>query len=157
MEVYEKLNYILKEQKISKRNFSNKLRDLEPKLKTTGNIPSENTIYSYLSGRITIPIELIPYIADVLNITEQELFDTSNYSKKRYINYFVKNIQKVDKVDFEYFKNLIDNKINNNLKEDSNVDFYKLKELLKYAPTSFINKLIDRLEEFKTLDNIDFK
>ena len=82
MEVYERLNQILREQKLTKRDFSNRLRSLEPKLKTTGEIPSENTIYSYLSGRITIPIELIPYIAEVLNIIEQELFDTAiNYKK----------------------------------------------------------------------------
>lgn len=111
MEVYERLNQILREQKLTKRDFSNRLRSLEPKLKTTGEIPSENTIYSYLSGRITIPIELIPYIAEVLNIIEQELFDTAiNY--KKYTKFLIKNIKKSD---FEYVQNLINNQINNNL------------------------------------------
>ncbi|QKF58826.1 helix-turn-helix domain-containing protein [Aliarcobacter lanthieri] len=148
MEVWERLNNILKEQKLTKREFSQKLRDIEPKLKSTGEIPSENTIYSYLSGRITIPIELIPYIAETLNISEQELFDTSSYSKKRYINYLIKNIQKTD---FEYIKNLIDKP-----NTDINIHLKELKDLLNYAPNSFIKKLIERLKEYKKLDNLDF-
>ncbi|WP_419678326.1 helix-turn-helix domain-containing protein [Aliarcobacter lanthieri] len=148
MEVWERLNNILKEQKLTKREFSQKLRDIEPKLKSTGEIPSENTIYSYLSGRITIPIELIPYIAETLNISEQELFDTSSYSKKRYLNYLIKNIQKTD---FEYIKNLIDKP-----NTDINIHLKELKDLLNYAPNSFIKKLIERLKEYKKLDNLDF-
>ncbi|WP_151948362.1 hypothetical protein [Aliarcobacter butzleri] len=157
MEVYEKLNQILKEQKLTKRSFSNKLRSLEPKLKTTGEIPSENTIYSYLSGRITIPIELIPYIAEVLNIIEQELFDTPINSKK-HIQFLIKNIKKKD---FEYIHNLINKQIMNNTLEvneqlDFNENFEQIEKLLKYAPNNFIKKVIDKLEEYKKLDNLDF-
>jgi len=54
---------------------------------STGKAPSESTIYGYLNGRREIKIELIPYIAEVLNITEQELFEvniewTSEYNYK---------------------------------------------------------------------------
>lgn len=157
MEVYERLNQILREQSFTKRDFSNRLRSLEPKLKTTGEIPSENTIYSYLSGRITIPIELIPYIAEVLNIMEQELFDTSiNY--KKYAKFLIKNIKKSD---FRYIQNLINNQIDNNLPQfdeqaNLNENFKQIEELIKYAPNSFIKKVIDRLKDYKKLDNLDF-
>lgn len=158
MEVYERLNQILKEQKLTKRDFSNRLRSLEPKLKTTGEIPSENTIYSYLSGRITIPIELIPYIADVLNIIEQELFEESNYTKKKYIEYLLKNINRSD---FEKIKDFINNQINPNFKKfeceaNFETELEQIRELIQYAPNSFIVKLINRLGEFKKLNNLDF-
>jgi len=75
MEVYEKINYLLLEKSISKKEFADKLISLSPKLKATGTIPSLQTIYRYLNGQREIKIELIPYIAEVLNIPEQELFE----------------------------------------------------------------------------------
>jgi len=74
MEVWEKINYLLGEKKISKKNFVNGLLKLEPKLKTTGEVPPEQTIYRYLIGKRELKIELIPYIAEVLEVQEQELF-----------------------------------------------------------------------------------
>ena len=74
MEVIEKINYLIQESKITKREFVNKLLSLEPKLKTTGEIPSEQTIYRYLNAQRELKVELIPYIAEVLEVEEQELF-----------------------------------------------------------------------------------
>jgi transcriptional regulator with XRE-family HTH domain len=74
VEVWEKINYILVEKNISKREFANKLTALEPKLKLTGETPSEYTILGYLYGKREIKIELIPYIAEVLGVEEQDLF-----------------------------------------------------------------------------------
>lgn len=74
MEVYEKINYILQEKKIAKKDFVKNILLLEPKLKLTGEIPTEQTIYRYLNGQREIKIELIPYIAEVLGVDEQELF-----------------------------------------------------------------------------------
>ncbi|MCK5295018.1 MAG: helix-turn-helix transcriptional regulator [Arcobacteraceae bacterium] len=74
MEVYEKINYLLIEKEIIKRKFVIELLSLEPTLKATGKIPTEQTIYRYLTGKREIKIELIPYIAKVLEVTEQELF-----------------------------------------------------------------------------------
>ena len=74
MEVYEKINYLIEERNMSKRYFVNKLLDLQPKLKSTGDIPSEQTIYRYLNAQRELKIELIPYIAEVLEVDEQELF-----------------------------------------------------------------------------------
>jgi len=75
MQVREKINYLLIELGLSKRDFAKALLDMDPKLNSTGKPPSESTIYGYLNGRREIKIELIPYISEVLGITEQELFE----------------------------------------------------------------------------------
>ena len=75
MQVREKINYLLIELGLSKRDFAHALLSLEPKLNSTGKPPSESTIYGYLNGRREIKVELIPYIAEVLNVQEQELFE----------------------------------------------------------------------------------
>ena len=74
MEVWEKINYLLVEKGISKKDFVDKLIALEQKLKQTGEIPSIQTFYRYLNNQREIKVELIPYIAEALNISEQELF-----------------------------------------------------------------------------------
>lgn len=74
MEVWEKINYLIEEKGISKKEFTHKLLLLEPKLKRTGETPSSSTINGYLYGQREIKVELIPYIAEALNVTEQELF-----------------------------------------------------------------------------------
>lgn len=75
MEVVDKINYLLNEKNISKKEFMKKLLALDPRLKSTGEVPSESTIYGYLNGGREIKIELIPYIAEVLQVKEQELFE----------------------------------------------------------------------------------
>jgi transcriptional regulator with XRE-family HTH domain len=74
MNVSEKINFLLTEKDMTKREFANKLLTLEPRLEGTGKPPSESTVYGYLNGGREIKIELIPYIAEVLGISEQELF-----------------------------------------------------------------------------------
>lgn len=76
MEVWEKINFILNEKNIAKKDFVDTFLSLEPKLKQTGEIPSIQTIYRYLNNQREIKIELIPYIAEALNISEQELFSS---------------------------------------------------------------------------------
>ncbi len=74
MEFYEKVNYLIKEQNMTKKDFANKFFASNPRLRTTGEAPSISSIYSYLSGKREIKVELIPYIAEVLGVAEQELF-----------------------------------------------------------------------------------
>lgn len=74
MDLSEKIEILLKEKNISKRLFVTNLLALEPRLKSTGEIPTEQTIYRYLNGKREIKVELIPYIAEVLGVAEQELF-----------------------------------------------------------------------------------
>ncbi len=161
MEVFEKVNLIIKKQKITKRAFSNILRSLEPKLKITGEIPSENTIYSYLTGRISIPIELIPYIADALNITEQELFDITRKSRKKCFKYF---IESAEIEELEQFNSFITSKITNN----ANINYGKIlmtsgtltddkiekfMNLLEFAPQNFLDRVIKKLDEYRKISN----
>ena len=75
MEVWEKINYLLEEKKISKQDFTNRLIELEPRLKRTSETPSTQTILGYLYGKRELKVELIPYIAEVLGVSEQELFN----------------------------------------------------------------------------------
>jgi len=75
VEVWEKINYLLIEKEISKKQFADHLIRLEPRLKATGEIPSLQTIYRYLNGKRELKVELIPYIAEVLSVPEQELFN----------------------------------------------------------------------------------
>lgn len=88
MEVWEKINYLLTEKKISKKEFADRLVALSPKLKRTDESPSSQTILGYLYGKREIKVELIPYIAEVLDISEQELFTfdleyAQNYNYKQ--------------------------------------------------------------------------
>ena len=74
MEVWEKINYLLDEKKLTKQEFANKLIVLNPNLKRTGESPSTQTILGYLYGKRELKIKFIPYIAEVLEVDEQELF-----------------------------------------------------------------------------------
>ena len=74
MNVADVINAFIREKGMTKREFARKLAALKPRLKHTGTVPSEQTIYGYLNGKREIKIELIPYIADVLEIQVQELF-----------------------------------------------------------------------------------
>lgn len=87
MQVVEKINFLLQEKNMSKKEFAKRLRQISPKLYATGDIPSEQTIYRYLNGSRELKIELIPYIAEILEINEQELFTfdieyAANYNRK---------------------------------------------------------------------------
>jgi len=124
VEVYENINTILKEKNITKRWFAKRLRELEPKLHTTGEIPTEKTVYGYLNGTSQLKIELIPFICEVLRVSESELF---NYKHKIKI--------KSPKVKYNSSQN----------------DLEKLTELLPYAPKPMVHKLIKELENIKKI------
>jgi len=108
LEVFEKINYIINEKNMSKKEFADKFLSLNPRLRTTGEAPSYSSIYGYLSGRREIKIELIPYIADALNIKEQELFNFDlEYSTEFNIKYS-KDIREIIEL-FQYApKNMIE-------------------------------------------------
>jgi len=147
MELYEKINSYLKDKKLSKREFAKRLIALEPKLRNTGEIPSENTIYAYLNGRIGIKIELISYVAEVLNIPEQLLFDDSSRLRKLYLKYILGTISTEET---EFIKSKL---CNNSLKSQriTKDRFYTIHDLLKYAPDLFLDKLEGILKEYKEL------
>ena len=147
METFERINQLLKINKLSKKEFSKKLLALEPKLKNTGEIPSENTIYAYLNGRIGIKIELIPYIAEVLKVPEQLLFDDSAITKKMYLKHILATATNEEQ---EYIKSHLQNSPDK--KFEKNKDNLNLVcELLKYAPEIFLDELKMTLKNYKDL------
>ena len=95
MEVWEKINYLLEEKKMSKQDFANRLIELEPRLKRTSETPSTQTILGYLYGKRELKVELIPYIAEVLGVSEQELF---NFNIEFATDYNYKQSKEVKKI-----------------------------------------------------------
>lgn len=163
MELHERINRILEEKKLKKKEFAKKLVALEPKSSRTGEIISEKVVYFYLSGKTVINPNFIPYIAEVLNITEQELFDITPKTRKRCFKYFLQNASKKE---LEYFNNFINAQIHNNINInygsvmmnqkliDEKIEQFA--KLLKYAPNDFIDKVLAKLEEYKKMDKIEF-
>ena len=147
MEMHERINLLLKEKNLSKKEFAIKLRNLEPKLNNTLEIPSEKSIYAYLNGRVSIRIELIPYIAEVLEIPEQFLFDDSSRARKIFLKHILKDISNEE-------KELLKSKIcpEQNQKIDISKDrFHNINDLLVYAPEIFLENLENTLKNYKDL------
>ncbi len=147
MEIYEKINLFLKEKKLNKKNFALKLISLEPKLKSTGEIPTIKAIYAYLNGDIALKIELIPYIAEVLEIPEQLLFDDSSRTRRIYLKHLLQNISNEE-------KELIKSKICPEQTSKINISkdrFHKINDLLIYAPEIFLDNLESTLKNYKDL------
>lgn len=163
MELYERINQILKEKKLKKKEFAKKLVALEPKSSRTGEIISEKVVYKYLSGQTIINPHFIPYIAEVLDITEQELFDTSSKTRKRCFKYFLQNAPKDE---LEYFNNFINSQIHNNINVNygkvimhskfTNEKIEEFSKLLKYAPVDFIDKVLLKLKEYEKISSAGF-
>ena len=151
MEVYEKINEILKKKKISKKSFSLKLIDLEPKLKNTGEVPTLNALYSYLSGDVSLRVELIPYIADVLDIPEQVLFDDSIQARMKILKYILDDISSQE---YKYMINKLNTKKIEQENESSQKDVINsISDLLIYAPEPFLKNILSALKNFKTLSD----
>lgn len=149
MEVYEKLTSILKERGISKKEFALRLIDKDIKLKNTGEVPSEKVIYAYLSGRISLRIELIPSISEILNIVEQELFDDTETKHIKLLHHILRNPSEL-----EYQTASILIRQENQPESHSFPEDYQLgriQELLSYAPLRSVEKIITILERYKSM------
>jgi transcriptional regulator with XRE-family HTH domain len=158
LQIHKNINNIIKNKGLTKKEFANRLISLNPTVSRIGETPSISTIYSYLNGRINIPVELIPYVAEVLDVTEQELFDTTTKSRKKCFKYFVENAQKSE---LEYFNNFINSQINHGVNINygkiimkngyQNSKIEELSSLLEHAPEKFIDKVIIKLKEYKKI------
>ena len=141
MEVFEIINNILTDKQMSKREFAQKLIALEPKSNRTGEIISENIVYSYLSGHTAIKAYLVPYISDVLGIPEQFLFEESQKVRMRMIRHLLKELSEEERVYLETALN-----------RDKNVDMqHNILELIKYAPEPLLNKITVSLQKIKNI------
>ena len=147
MEVYEKISHYIKDRKLSKKEFAKLLIASSVKLRNTGDVPSENTIYAYLNGRIGIKIELIPYIAEILGIPEQILFDDSPRARKNFLKYI---LDSATSEEVELIKSKIcDDKMTKiNIAQDR---FHKIQDLLIYAPEIFLDEVEKTLKNYKDL------
>ena len=79
MKVVQRINEILQERNISKRELAKRLINLDMKASRTGEIPTESSIYAYLNGNIEIKADMLPFIADALGVFEQDFFSELNY------------------------------------------------------------------------------
>ena len=151
MEVYEKINEILRNNNLSKKSFSLKLIELEPKLRNTGEIPTINALYSYLSGDVSLRVELIPYIAEVLDIPEQILFDDSNRSRMKILKYILEDINSQE---HNFLIDKLNSKETNTKSENVQKDIINsINDLLKYAPEPFLKNIEQALKDFKSLSD----
>lgn len=66
MKVIDRINEILKEKNISKKELARRLIDLDMKAAKTGEVPSVSSIYAYLNGNIELKADFIPFIAKAL-------------------------------------------------------------------------------------------
>jgi len=163
LRIYENITFLIKSKGFTKKEFAQNLINLQPNVNRKSETPTLSIIYGYLNGRSNIPIDLIPFIAEVLDVTEQELFDNYSKTKKRCFKYF---LQSATKDELEYFHDFINSKIQNNINinygkviMNSKIiseKFEKFNELLEYAPANFIDKVILKLQEYKKLSKSEF-
>lgn len=161
--IYENIVLIIKSKGITRKEFANKLINLKPNVNRISETPTLSTIYGYLNGRINIPVDLIPYIAEALDVTEQELFDTSVKTRKRCFKYFIQNASNDELEHFRYFiETQIKNSIGINYRDaimntlTNDEKLIKFVHLLPYAPNDFIDKILHKLEEYERIDKEEF-
>lgn len=94
MTILERINAILKSKNMSKRELARRIITLEYRAAKTGEIPTESSIYAYLNGTIELKADLLPYIAQALNIYEQELFSSEAKSQKILQKIYRNNIER---------------------------------------------------------------
>lgn len=150
MEIYEKINRLISMRNMTKREFSRMLRARNPTLKSTGEIPSEKTVYKYLDGTISLPIELISCIAEVLNIAEQELFDNGLETKLRFCKYVIKSSNDVE---LKHIHKCYENGflLKKEILESSDDDIKRLFEIIEFAPKPLIRETINKIEKIKNI------
>lgn len=148
MEIYEKINRLISMRNMTKREFSRMLRARNPTLKSTGEIPSEKTIYKYLDGTISLPIELISCIAEVLNISEQELFDNGLEAKLRFCKYIMKSSSDIE---LKHIHKCYENGflLKKDTLENADDDIKRLFDIIEFAPKPLIRDTIKKIEKIK--------
>ena len=150
MNITEKINNIIDEKGLTRKYFVNQLILLNPILKSTGETPSSSTIYGYLNGNREVKIELLPYIAKVLNVSIADIFDETEKNRIKILQNILKSPTLEEKKLLEnYFK--FEEKINNyKLQNEANYNLYKyIFNILPFASEKFLYTLIDVLESFK--------
>ncbi len=146
MKVYKKINILLMERKLSKIEFFKRLLELDPKLESTGEPPSQTSVYAYLNGQVAIRIELVPYIATVLGVPEQLLFTDSPHSRSLYIRHIKETMTK-DEADMWH----TDSEPASTLDIGDHERLRHIYDMLQFAPQMFIRQLENTLLDYKSL------
>lgn len=123
---------------------------LNPILKNTEETPSNSTIYGYLNGNKEVKIELLPYIAKVLDVSIAELFNETEKNRIKFLQNILESPTLEEKKLLEnYFK--FEEKINNyKLQNEANYNLHKyILDILPFASEKFLYTLIDILESLK--------
>jgi len=109
-----------------------------------------SSIYSYINGSREIKAELLPYIAEVLNITIGELFEENEKERIKILKTILDTPTQSEKKLLERYCKVDDRLSTQKHKNDTNYNLYSyVVALLPYASEKFLNKLIDVLESFK--------
>lgn len=103
MKVVDRINEILKEKNISKKELANRLINLGMRANKTGEIPTLSSIYAYLNGNIDIKADMIPFIADALGVFEQELFSNKKEENSKIVHKLYRN-----KASHQNYSNLLE-------------------------------------------------
>jgi hypothetical protein len=148
MELYKTVTLRLKQLKMSKREFARRLIEREIRSRRTGSIVSEKIIYSYLDGTTAMVTELIPYIAEILDITEQELFDDTEPKRLKQLRHILKNPSENEKKTAAL---LLKEQDGEGYGFPTDFQLGRLAELLPYAPTVAVEKITQILARYKKL------
>jgi len=141
MEVYEQINLKIQEKSLTKREFAKRLIALEPKSKRTGETMSEKAVYAYLNGKSVIDANLLPYIAEVLGISEQMLFKEDEKTRTRLLTYLLESLNEKEEKAIRKFC------IENLLPQQH----HQIVSLLPYASEPMLRKIEKSLQEMKSV------
>jgi len=143
MEVYEQINQLLEEKGLTKKEFAQRLIALQPKSKRTGETMSEKAVYAYLSGKSVINADLLPYMADALDVPEQALFEDNEKTRLKLLKHLLQtSSQKEKDVSASYFLEHIAPKSHSDIVN-----------LLQFASETSLKKIEKLLLEFKSIND----
>ena len=141
MEVCERINLLIEEKGLTKREFAKRLIALEPKSKRTGETMGEKAVYAYLSGKSVIDANLVSYMAEALHVSEQSLFEENEKVRARLIRYLLESLSDTEKEILRQFC----------LKKIIPERYSSIIQLLPYASESILRKIEQTLLEMKSI------
>ncbi len=137
--VYENINRLIEEKGWTKREFAQRLMSLDATSKRTGERLGEKAIYAYLNGRSAIHVDLVPAIAEALQVSEQHLFEMTPKIRQRLLSDLLQTPLTEEE------KELI---CKTCLKESPNT-YQQVFELLPYASETVLRRFIETLTKLK--------
>lgn len=104
---------------------------------------SEKAVYAYLSGKSVINADLLPYMAEALDIPEQALFEDNPRVRLKLLKHLLQtsSIKEKDLITAYYLKNI------------SPKSYSDIINLLQFASETSLNKIEKLLLEFKSIND----